>query len=136
MTHRVLITAAASFAIALGAFGLLARGGGADRHADARAVLPSLPPPSATTDQRIAALQQTVRFCTSSDGVRIAYATSGAGPPLVKPANWLTHVEYDWESPVWRHWLLAMAEEHTAIRYDERGCGLSDWEVDRFGFDA
>jgi tetratricopeptide (TPR) repeat protein len=61
MTHRVLITAAASFAIALGAFGLLARGGGADRHADARAVLPSLPPPSATTDQRIAALQQTVR---------------------------------------------------------------------------
>src|SRR3954453_22819170 len=61
MTHRVLITAAAAFAIALGAFGLLARGGGLDRHAGSPAALPSLPPQSASPDQRIAALQQTVR---------------------------------------------------------------------------
>ena len=51
----------------------------------------------------------------------IAYATSGAGPPLVKPANWMTHLEYDWESPVWRHWLRELSREHTLIRYDERG---------------
>jgi pimeloyl-ACP methyl ester carboxylesterase len=70
------------------------------------------------------------------DGVRIAYATSGAGPPLVKAANWMSHLDHDWESPIWRHWLLALGGERTLVRYDERGCGLSDWEVGRFSFDA
>ena len=80
--------------------------------------------------------EQQIRFCTASDGVRIAYATSGAGPPLVKPANWLTHLDYDWESPVWRHWLRELSREHTLIRYDERGSGLSDRTVDDLSFDA
>ena len=80
--------------------------------------------------------QQDIRFCTASDGVRIAYATSGAGPPLVKPANWITHLEYDWESPVWRHWLRELSREHTLIRYDERGCGLSDREVPNLAFET
>ena len=81
-------------------------------------------------------LEQRIRFCTANDGVRIAYATSGTGPPLVKPANWMTHLEYDWESPVWRHWLRALSREHTLIRYDERGNGLSDREVEDLSFEA
>jgi pimeloyl-ACP methyl ester carboxylesterase/DNA-binding CsgD family transcriptional regulator len=80
--------------------------------------------------------QQRIRFCTSPDGVRIAYATSGSGPPLVKVANWLSHIEFDWNSPVWRHWLVALSSRHTFIRYDQRGCGLSDWDVDDFSLDA
>ena len=81
-------------------------------------------------------MEQQIRFCTAHDGVRLAYATSGSGPPLVKAANWLTHAEYDWESPVWRHWLREMSQRHTLVRYDERGCGLSDWEVEDFSFKA
>jgi pimeloyl-ACP methyl ester carboxylesterase len=80
--------------------------------------------------------EQLIRFCTASDGVQIAYATSGAGPPLVKPANWMTHLEYDWESPVWRHWLRALSSEHTLVRYDERGNGLSDRDADDLSFEA
>ena len=74
-------------------------------------------------------MSQEIRFCTTSDGVRLAFATHGSGPPLVKAANWLTHLEFDWESPVWRHWLAALGERHTVVRYDERGCGLSDRDV-------
>jgi pimeloyl-ACP methyl ester carboxylesterase/DNA-binding winged helix-turn-helix (wHTH) protein len=81
-------------------------------------------------------LSQHIRFCTADDGVRIAYATSGTGPPLVKPANWITHLEYDWESPVWRHWLHELSRDHTLVRYDERGCGLSDRDAPDLSFDA
>jgi DNA-binding winged helix-turn-helix (wHTH) protein/alpha-beta hydrolase superfamily lysophospholipase len=79
---------------------------------------------------------QDVRFCTASDGVRIAYALAGRGPPLVKAANWLNHLEYDWQSPVWSPLLHALASELRLIRYDERGNGLSDWNVDDISFDA
>jgi pimeloyl-ACP methyl ester carboxylesterase/DNA-binding CsgD family transcriptional regulator len=79
---------------------------------------------------------QQIRFCTSSDGVRIAYACAGSGPPLVKAANYLTHLERDWRSPVWRHWLDGLTRHHTLIRYDERGCGLSDRNVESFSLDA
>ena len=79
---------------------------------------------------------QEIRFCTSADGVRIAYATVGAGPPLVKAANWLSHLEFDWNSPVWRHWLRELSRTHTLIRYDERACGLSDWDVEDYSLDA
>ena len=71
-------------------------------------------------------MQQEIRFCVAPDGVRLAWAKHGSGPPIVKAGNWLTHVEFDWESPVWRHWLEGLGEGHTFIRYDERGCGLSD----------
>jgi pimeloyl-ACP methyl ester carboxylesterase/DNA-binding winged helix-turn-helix (wHTH) protein len=81
-------------------------------------------------------LRQQIRFCVAHDGVRLAWAASGAGPPLVKTANWLTHLEYDWDSPVWRHWLTALSDGHTLVRYDERGNGLSDWDVDDLSFDA
>jgi serine/threonine protein kinase/pimeloyl-ACP methyl ester carboxylesterase/tetratricopeptide (TPR) repeat protein len=80
--------------------------------------------------------EQQIRFCTSSDGVSLAYATVGNGPALVKAANWLNHLEYDWNSPVWRHWITELSRDHTFIRYDERGCGLSDWNVDDFSLEA
>lgn len=79
---------------------------------------------------------QQIRFCTAPDGVRIAYATVGHGPVLIKAANWLSHLEYDWHSPVWRHWIEGLSRQHTLVRYDERGCGLSDWNVDQFSLDA
>jgi len=71
-------------------------------------------------------LEQRIGFCTAPDGVRLAYAVHGSGPPLVRPSTWLTHLEYDWRSPVWRHWLEELGRANTLIRYDERGCGLSD----------
>src|SRR3972149_10670560 len=81
-------------------------------------------------------MEQQIRFCKTSDGVRIAYATVGEGQPLVKAANWLSHLEFDWRSPVWRHWLEELARDHLLVRYDERGCGLSDWTVEDFSFNA
>ncbi|NIR32739.1 MAG: alpha/beta fold hydrolase [Gammaproteobacteria bacterium] len=81
-------------------------------------------------------MEQTIRFCTTHDGIRIAYATVGDGPPLVKAANWLNHLDYDWKTPVYRHLLEALAQDHFLVRYDERGNGLSDWEVADISFDA
>lgn len=77
-----------------------------------------------------------IQFCTTDDGVRIAYAVSGSGPPLVKAATWLSHLEFDRQSPVWRHWIAELSRTHTLIRYDERGCGLSDWDTDEFSIDT
>jgi pimeloyl-ACP methyl ester carboxylesterase len=68
--------------------------------------------------------------------VRIAYAESGAGPILIKAANWLNHLEYDWMSPLWTDFLHALAAENRLTRYDARGCGLSDWDVPEISFDA
>src|SRR4051794_27569675 len=81
-------------------------------------------------------MQQRIGFCTSQDRTRLAYGVHGSGPPLVKAANWLTHLEKDWESPVWRHWLAALGETNTVVRYDERGGGLSDRDVSRLDLDA
>lgn len=83
-----------------------------------------------------AGVEQEIRFCTAVDGVRIAYATSGNGLPLVKTANYLTHLEHDWNGPVWRHWLQGLGQHHSLVRYDERGCGLSDWNVADFSLNA
>lgn len=79
---------------------------------------------------------QEVRFCHAADSVRLAYAVVGSGPPLVKAANWLSHLEYDWESMLWRHWLLALTGDYRLLRYDERGCGLSDWDTTSFTLEA
>ncbi len=81
-------------------------------------------------------LRQEIRFCKSFDGTRIAYATVGEGPPVVKAANWLTHLEFDWESPVWRHVYTELSRDHLLVRYDDRGNGLSDWDVEDISFDA
>ena len=81
-------------------------------------------------------MDQDIRFCRTADNVTIAYATSGHGLPLVKVAIWLSHLEFDWQSPVWRHGLGALSQFRQLIRYDERGCGLSDREVERFSLEA
>jgi pimeloyl-ACP methyl ester carboxylesterase/DNA-binding CsgD family transcriptional regulator len=81
-------------------------------------------------------VRQQIRFCTASDGVRLAYAIHGSGPPIVRVATWLTHLEYDWESPVWHHWLERLGQGHTVVRYDERGCGLSDREPAELSVDT
>jgi len=79
---------------------------------------------------------QEIKFCRAFDGVRLAYAISGSGPILVKSANWMNHLEYDWESPIWRHVFRGLSREHTLIRYDARGNGMSDWDVDELSLDA
>src|SRR4029434_3333480 len=81
-------------------------------------------------------LKQEIRFCTAGDGVQLAYSMIGQGPPLVKPGNWMTHLEYDLESPVWRHFYRELAKEHTVLRYDARGNGLSDRVIPDLTFDA
>ncbi|MGH9217097.1 MAG: alpha/beta fold hydrolase, partial [Acidimicrobiales bacterium] len=100
-------------------------------------VSPASAPPAASrpTESRVAVTQE-IRFCRSADGVQVAYASSGEGPPLVKAANWLSHLDYDWESPIWRHWLQELSRRHQLIRHDERGCGLSDWDVDHLSIDT
>jgi pimeloyl-ACP methyl ester carboxylesterase/DNA-binding CsgD family transcriptional regulator len=75
-------------------------------------------------------MQQTIRFAHSFDGVKLAWATAGRGPTLVKASNWLTHLEFDWDSPVWRHWTRFLADNFHCIRYDERGCGMSEWRLE------
>jgi pimeloyl-ACP methyl ester carboxylesterase/DNA-binding winged helix-turn-helix (wHTH) protein len=84
----------------------------------------------------VAPTRQEIRFCTAADGARIAYAVVGSGPPLVKAANWLSHLEYDWESPIWKHVYAALSSDRTLVRYDARGNGLSDWDVRDFSFDT
>ena len=81
-------------------------------------------------------MQQQIRFCKTSDGARLAYASVGSGPPLVKVANWLSHIEYDWRTPIWRPLYERLARKRRFIRYDERGCGLSDWDVQDFSLEA
>jgi len=87
-------------------------------------------------DRANLALPQEIKYCRAPDGVRLAYAIAGSGPPLVKTANWMNHLEYDWESPIWRHVFRELAREHTLIRYDARGNGMSDWDVDELSVDA
>jgi pimeloyl-ACP methyl ester carboxylesterase/DNA-binding CsgD family transcriptional regulator len=79
--------------------------------------------------------RQVVRYTRAADGVRLAWAESGAGAPLVKAATWLTHLEYDLDSPVWRHWTDFLSSRFHYVRYDERGCGMSEWDVGDLTFD-
>jgi pimeloyl-ACP methyl ester carboxylesterase/DNA-binding CsgD family transcriptional regulator len=89
-----------------------------------------------TPDRMSDAATQKIRFARSHDGVRLAWASSGQGWPLIKAATWLSHLEYDWESPVWKHLLAALSRRHRFVRYDERGCGLSDWDVPANDFES
>ncbi len=79
---------------------------------------------------------QRVRFCGSSDGAQIAFATTGSGYPFVRAGHWLTHLEHDWHSPIWRPFLNELGRRFQVTRYDQRGNGLSDWQVDDFSLDA
>lgn len=103
-----------------------------DRFGEAAAALGVGPP--VPHDRR--SLGQQVRFCLAADGVRIAYACTGEGPPLVKAANWLNHLELDWTGPIWGYLITALSRRHKLVRYDERGNGLSQWESDDLGFEA
>ena len=91
--------------------------------ADARLHAPPLP-------------RQKIRFATANDGTRLAWSEIGEGPPLIKTANWLNHLDFDFESPIWRSWLRELARDFRLIRYDERGNGLSDWDTPEISFDA
>jgi pimeloyl-ACP methyl ester carboxylesterase/DNA-binding CsgD family transcriptional regulator len=81
-------------------------------------------------------MNQQIRFCTSDDGVKLAYALSGEGTLLAMSAPWLTHLEHQWRSLAWRPWLDAFSQEHKLLRYDSRGCGLSDRDVAEVSFES
>jgi pimeloyl-ACP methyl ester carboxylesterase/DNA-binding CsgD family transcriptional regulator len=89
-------------------------------------------PPIDETDPT---MRQSIRLTKSADGTTIAWAEAGSGPALVKASNWLTHLQYDLGSPVWRHWTSFFAEHYRFIRYDERGCGMSEWDVAELSLD-
>jgi DNA-binding winged helix-turn-helix (wHTH) protein/pimeloyl-ACP methyl ester carboxylesterase len=80
--------------------------------------------------------RQEIRYCTTSDGIRLAYASIGSGAPLVKASNWLTHLDFEWGSPIWRHWWSALSIHHRVVRYDERGNGMSQRDVADVSFDT
>jgi pimeloyl-ACP methyl ester carboxylesterase len=75
-----------------------------------------------------------VQFFTTSDGVRIAYTLAGSGPPIVRAIDWLNHLSFEWKSPFLRHWLSEIMRHNTLLRYDQRGSGLSDWDVEDFSY--
>jgi pimeloyl-ACP methyl ester carboxylesterase/DNA-binding winged helix-turn-helix (wHTH) protein len=114
------------------------RGQGYRLHAAVRAASTSPGPESGKVSsvprRSRAAEAQRIQFCTARDGARVAYARLGEGPPIVKAANWLSHLELDWQGPVWRHWLARLCRDHCLIRYDARGNGLSDWEPPSISF--
>jgi pimeloyl-ACP methyl ester carboxylesterase/DNA-binding CsgD family transcriptional regulator len=80
-------------------------------------------------------VRQSIHLTKSADGTTIAWAEAGSGPALVKASNWLTHLEYDIESPIWRHWIQFFADHYRLVRYDERGCGMSDRDVAELSID-
>ena len=90
----------------------------------------------ASRSGRHASGDQEIRFCRTPDGTRLAYAIHGSGPPLVVASCWLSHLQYDWQSPVWRHFLEELGAMTTMLRYDERGFGMSDWGVEDFSLAA
>lgn len=95
----------------------------------------SQPAPPVASARQLQARQK-IQFCMAEDSVRIAYATVGEGPPIVKAANWLSHLELDWDAPIWSPLFRRLAKGHRLIRYDERGNGLSDWDVDDLSLEA
>ena len=78
-------------------------------------------------------IRQSIRYARASDGVRVAWAEAGRGATLVKAANWLTHLELEWDSPLWRHWIRFFADHFRFVRYDERGCGMSELSAENLG---
>ncbi|MEJ2028251.1 MAG: alpha/beta hydrolase, partial [Limibacillus sp.] len=91
-------------------------------------------PPAREPEAEEEALNQRVQFCMTDDGVQLAYASVGEGTPVFKAPNWLNHLEYEWRSPVWGPMLSAIAAKHRLVRFDQRGNGLSDWEVEEISY--
>ncbi len=120
---------AAVFVVIFGGRGLVDLARGAAERRRARAGPPASGSVEAGAEARSAPLRQDVRFTTTTDGVRICYATVGQGPALVKAGHWLTHVEFEWQSPAYQRRWEPLFQERTFVRYDERGNGLSDWEA-------
>ena len=85
---------------------------------------------------QVSPASQQVRYCRAIDGVRLAHSQVGSGPPLVKTANWISHLELDWELPIYRYMLVELAKRNTLLRYDSRGSGLSEWDVSEMSLDA
>jgi len=81
-------------------------------------------------------IAQEIRYCRAADGTQLAYAITGEGYPLLKCANWMSDLQYDWDSSVWRHWIASLSEHNRLIRYDQRGNGLSDRNAEDLSFDA
>ena len=93
-------------------------------------------PQAGVSASAAAKARQEIRYCTTSDGLRLAYATTGNGPPLVKASNWMTHLDFEWGSPIWSHWYTALSRHHRLVRYDERGNGMSQRDVTDVTFDT
>ena len=99
---------------------------------DSNSISPSPAPPA----EIISPARQEIRFCVTPDKVRLAYSTVGSGHPLVRVANCFNHLDFEWESPIWRHWVRDLAGGSSILRYDGRGNGLSTWEVDDISFES
>lgn len=96
----------------------------------------SVSPPAIPVAEISTATRQEIRFCVTPDKVRLAYSTIGSGDPLVRVANCFNHLDFEWESPIWRHWVRDLAGGCSIVRYDGRGNGLSTWEVDELSFES
>ncbi|WP_245420430.1 MULTISPECIES: alpha/beta hydrolase [unclassified Mesorhizobium] len=97
------------------------------------------PPQSPAPAKRPAHAQdpgRAVHFCRAVDGTRLAYARTGSGPPILRAAHWMSHLTYDWDSPIWRHWIAALSRDNQLVRYDERCNGLSQRQVPDVSFDT
>jgi pimeloyl-ACP methyl ester carboxylesterase/DNA-binding CsgD family transcriptional regulator len=81
-------------------------------------------------------MAQQIRFCSSADGTRIAYTSDGSGPSLVRAAFYLNHLELDWQCPVWKPYLEEFSSQHTLLRHDMRGFGLSDREPSEMSLES
>ena len=104
-------------------------------HQEASAAASRIEKPLSRTSPA-APIPQQIHYCTAPDGVRLAYATTGEGYPLLKCANWMSDLQYDWDSSVWRHWIAELSDRNRLIRYDQRGNGLSDRVVEDLSFAA
>jgi pimeloyl-ACP methyl ester carboxylesterase/DNA-binding winged helix-turn-helix (wHTH) protein len=102
-----------------------------------KAVSSAASPTVGAGSQPVAPLpRQEIRFSVTEDGVRLAWASIGEGPPLVKASNWLTHLDFEWGSPIWQHWWTELSKHHRVIRYDERGNGMSQRDVPQVNFET
>ena len=119
---------------AVGVFGLAAKE--IEMLPEPEVARPEADQASATPRQPEPRYVQEIRFCTTGDGVQLAYSCIGSGPPLVKTGNWMTHLEFDFETPIWRHLYRELLRDHQLIRYDTRGNGLSDREVEDVSFET